>query len=355
MKLLRDALRPWMLAMALAFLIACAHVPQASPAANMTAKPQGAKASDAILAVHHGDVWVNGKLATPGMELHEGDAVKTGEGSEATVVFFDSSVLRLSAATAISITKVSPKPRIVQVKQLAGDTWTRLLRISGVVEYGIETPNTIATVRGTAFAVSTDGTSTRVRVKDGAVRVAAVVAEKIVAEQVVTEDHQADVEGAQVEVAPLEPDPWVAENVVEDQEFVSDAADQFADEHKDLVDELRAKGFTDERIGMFMQRLATGDLTEEEQRMISPAQGEALGDEGIDVTGAEPNVTEPPAEEQNASTAETATVAEETVTMPPSPPAVNEVIPDTAPQETMRNATAVQKETLADMQRVPTY
>lgn len=111
--------------------------------------PQPATA--AVLYVESGSVSVNGGAGSNEMELKIGDAVKTGDG-EATIVFYDGEVMHLQPNSEVEIEKLSSNE--VKVKQVAGETWNKITRISGIGAYVIETPNTVATVRGTEFFLS---------------------------------------------------------------------------------------------------------------------------------------------------------------------------------------------------------
>ena len=97
------------------------------------------------------DYWTKAKS---GMSLKEGNSIKTADDSMATILFLDSSVMRLDENTEIRITNINKSS--VSIAQNIGRTWNRLLKISGIKDYEIETPNALATVRGTAFSVTVD-------------------------------------------------------------------------------------------------------------------------------------------------------------------------------------------------------
>src|SRR5574341_448783 len=120
----------------------------------------------AILYVESGDVQVNmGKgwqPATDEMELKQGNQVKTGEG-EATVVLQEGEVVHLQPNTEIKLDSISGKS--IKLSQTAGETWNKVTKISGVSEFSIETPTTVATVRGTEFMLNEE----QLDVEDGEV------------------------------------------------------------------------------------------------------------------------------------------------------------------------------------------
>lgn len=195
------------------------------------------KAAIAMLAVQSGEVIVNGSPASAGMELKEGDSVKTGAKAKASVVFFDSSILRLNENTEIFVKSVvSQGGKKVAIEQTAGQTWSRVLKISGIKEYSIETPNTVATVRGTGFSISVGEGDTTIAVKEGKVHVASVDESGIVAEAVVPANMELEVTDeapAELELAVLEPDPWVDENIIADDQFIDEIVEEYVEENSD--------------------------------------------------------------------------------------------------------------------------
>ena len=112
-------------------------------------------ATAAILYVERGSVEVNtGSGWQPGadeMELAKGSQVRTADG-EATVVFYEGEITHLEPNTEIKLDEVSKSD--IKVTQLAGETWNKVTKISGVSEFTVETPSTVATVRGTEFSIN---------------------------------------------------------------------------------------------------------------------------------------------------------------------------------------------------------
>lgn len=109
----------------------------------------------ALLYVESGDVQVNTgagwKQAIDEMELGTGDLVKTGEG-EATVILQEGEIVHLQPNTEIKLDSITGKS--IKLTQTAGETWNKITKISGISEFSIETPNTVATVRGTEFVLN---------------------------------------------------------------------------------------------------------------------------------------------------------------------------------------------------------
>jgi len=109
--------------------------------------------------VNEGDGW---ETAADELELSKGDHVKTGDG-EATIVFWEGEIMHLEPNSEVKLDGISKST--VEVSQLAGETWNKITRLSGISEYTIETPTTVATVRGTEFMLNMD----EIMVKDGEV------------------------------------------------------------------------------------------------------------------------------------------------------------------------------------------
>jgi len=126
---------------------------------------------EVILSSVQGEVLVNNNPASQGMSLKQGDVIQTKEG-EATLSFVgNSSVLRLDYNTMITLSNIDIEDSQIEITQESGQTWTRLLKITGVEQYKIQTPSTVATVRGTGFGVSVTDQGTEVAVEEGEVTV----------------------------------------------------------------------------------------------------------------------------------------------------------------------------------------
>lgn len=93
------------------------------------------------------------KVAKDEEELYEGYWVKTDRGSEAHLVFKDNTMVTLDEETELQIESVATKDSEKTVlKQFLGATWHRIQNLAGS-DYEIVTPNGVAAVRGTIFAV----------------------------------------------------------------------------------------------------------------------------------------------------------------------------------------------------------
>ncbi|MFQ5648107.1 MAG: FecR domain-containing protein [Candidatus Aenigmatarchaeota archaeon] len=123
--------------------------------------------SGTVQVMHPGGDWMG---AQNGMLLNQGDAVRTLADSEAAIIFLESSIVRLGPETEILIQKLDPTPdsTSILIKQELGQTWNRILKLSGIDSYEVETPTTVASIRGTGFSVrvAQDG-ETEVKLVEG--------------------------------------------------------------------------------------------------------------------------------------------------------------------------------------------
>ncbi len=253
-------------------LLSCAQPQQVPEVSKLPAIEKAV----AILAVHSGEVLVNDKSAIAGQELKVGDIIRTLAG-KASVVFFDSSVLRLDENTEVAVKRLSKSS--VSLKQASGQTWSRILKVSGIQDYKIETPTTVATVRGTGFGVKVADGDTKIVVKEGKVHVASYEEDKMVAEAVVTENMELEVVDEapeEMEIEAMEADVWIDENVVEDEEFVDAVVEEYMKEHPKIVEGMRDE-MTVEEIEARVEDFVMGEV-----EMIEGAKIEEIVEEPVE-------------------------------------------------------------------------
>jgi hypothetical protein len=135
----------------------------------------GSTTTPAYLNVESGKVEVDiGKGWVPAqeeMELGLDDKVRTGSDGYASLVLHESAIVSLEPNTEVVINDLDTGE--LQVKQGKGTTWNKFTGLAGVESLSVETPNTVATVRGTSFEVNADdsGTDDSVLVGEGQVEV----------------------------------------------------------------------------------------------------------------------------------------------------------------------------------------
>ena len=105
----------------------------------------------AQLHVNSGSVKVNNEFINGNIKLKQGDIIETIDGL-AAIILYESVVINLEKNTKISLQdliKEHPK-----VKQEGGKTWNTFTKLSGVEDYTISEGNSVASVRATAFELS---------------------------------------------------------------------------------------------------------------------------------------------------------------------------------------------------------
>ena len=117
--------------------------------------PVELEAPKVILTPEEGTVWVNEREVKGELELKENDLVKTGENALASINFFDESIVRLDENTEILLKDLQSEnftTKKINFKINLGHLWARILKlVDKDAEFSIETPTTVASVRGTAF------------------------------------------------------------------------------------------------------------------------------------------------------------------------------------------------------------
>jgi FecR protein/IPT/TIG domain len=100
-------------------------------------------------------------------EVESGSTIKTSDKGRALIESSSSHITRLDYSSQITI---SEEQKHTQVSLAGGAVWSRLKNLFDSGEtYDVQTPNAIASVRGTSFGVWYQGTTTIVMVLEGAV------------------------------------------------------------------------------------------------------------------------------------------------------------------------------------------
>jgi len=225
----------------------------------------------ATLSINSGTAQVKSafgewKTATSGMALKEGMSIKTLSGSKAIVVLRDSSVTRLDENTEITLNNLNKTD--VSIIQVAGQTWTRLLKFSGISDYEIETSDALATVRGTAFAVSI-GNGTHIGVLEGRVHTATYRLEnnirKIISSIDVGENNSVDVDPNNLEdlkAIALLRTKWIDENDGADKIYIIELRDRMIKRYSIQLNIVKSRyKWTDEQIRDYVVDYMKGKIS----------------------------------------------------------------------------------------------
>lgn len=112
-------------------------------------------------------------IVTEESAIFVGDLIVTASDSRAFLIFEDNSSVLLNAETELLIEAASRDDDSIftRLKQEAGQTWTRVKKLTGVeTDLELETPETIASVRGTAFDTQIYSDSQKFGVEEGQVK-----------------------------------------------------------------------------------------------------------------------------------------------------------------------------------------
>jgi cytoskeletal protein RodZ len=212
---------------------------------------------------HSGGSWIS---AESGMELYESDSIKTGEDSTASIILFKSSIIRLASNTEVTLKEIIKEAETsVKIEQEAGRTWNTVQKMSGIDNYEVETPTTVASVRGTSFDVYilADGNIT-ITVVNGTVKVTTfdengdVVSEIDVPEYLyVTIDPNKLAEV--LDLKPYEIDDWILDNIQKDEEFRENLRQELYNRIGPFIAEIKEKyGVKDEEVEALVDGYLSG-------------------------------------------------------------------------------------------------
>jgi len=178
--------------------------------------------------MHQGGNW---QAAQDGMLLSQSDSVRTGDNSAASIILFQSSIIRLDSNTIVRLQEIilAAGETTVKVKQDVGRTWNTVLKISGIDNYEVQTPTTVASVRGISFGVDVNESGeTGVGVGRGTVGVSSYREDDglmhihdtidILMNQMVNIDP--DTMDQELQTVILEIDDWVTQNQQKDEAFI---------------------------------------------------------------------------------------------------------------------------------------
>lgn len=140
----------------------------------------------ARLAIVKGDVSiVEGQVVTPatgGLVLNAGNIVRTGANSMAEIFVKDQGVVRLSENTEFGLSRIDANG--THVDQTKGTAAFFLKRLQQDSEFVVNTPTSVAAVRGTSFIVDVKGANeASYALFDGAIEVSNQKGESVVLDQ----------------------------------------------------------------------------------------------------------------------------------------------------------------------------
>ena len=229
--------------------------------------PEVAKAqliieSGSVKVKHEGGSWFS---AQNGTLLYQSDYVKTGDNASASIILFKGSIIRIDKNTEIKIELILQQADEISVKieQDVGRTWHTVSKISGIDNYEVQTPTTVASVRGTSFGVNvTELGNTTVSVGSGNVNVSKIENGTVVETVEVHENQSVNVgshKGQPLETKSTETDDWIEENQEKDEKFRGDIKQELSARIEPYIPELKETyGVTDQELEVLLDSYIKG-------------------------------------------------------------------------------------------------
>ena len=227
-----------------------------------------------VVKVKHDGYWT---IAENGMDLYESDSIKTDDNSAASIVLFKSSVVRLDKNTEVTIEElIREEETSVIIQQESGRTWNTVTKISGIDHYEVQTPTTVASVRGTAFVVIVqENGSSYYGVSHGVLNVSGI-SNGVIKDSIDVSGNESvfvfiDLINESLETKPFEMDEWVLENLLKDKQFVEDYKQELYARIEQYIPELKAEyGISDQELDTLLEGYILGyfDIPEDAPKWI---------------------------------------------------------------------------------------
>ena len=222
--------------------------------------------SGTVQVRHAGGTWTS---ADNGMLLYQSDSVKTGENTSASIILFESSILRLDSNTEVTLEEILQETEATNVKiqQDEGRTWNTISKISGIDNYEVQTPVAVASVRGTSFCVNVQSNGTTlVGVGTGVVNVSRIINNQLQPGLDVNKDEEViidpDALDQPLEIRPFEKDTWILQNQEKDDELRGNVKQELYERIDQYIPELKnTYGVTDQELEVLIDGYLRGDFT----------------------------------------------------------------------------------------------
>jgi len=211
---------------------------------------------------HEGGDWTS---AETGMLLVQSDALRTGEDTYASVILFESSIIRLDNNTEILLKEFIRQAETtnITIEQESGRTWNTLQRISGIDNYEVQTPTTVASVRGTIFDVNvTISGRTNISVIKGEVNVSRLENGTIGDTITVNSNESVLIDPESNETLKTDPlikDEWILRNLGEDATLYEQLKSDLYNRIEEYIPELKERyGMTNEELDVLIEGYLKG-------------------------------------------------------------------------------------------------
>jgi len=240
--------------------------------------PLISKSEPAVLIIDKGSVEINHgsgwSPAASGIALRANDAVRTLTDSQASIIFFGSSAVRLDQNTEVKISELlaDKENTKVSLNQESGRIWNKVTKLSGFEDYSIETPTAVATVRGTGFDSKVTGKDSDITLIEGKLAVDSIKKEDgkktIVSSIELNENEAAKVEEKaldKIQKSAAVEDDWIKGNKQKDSKFLEDIKQKLRSKYATYISIAKAQyGLTDADLDKYFDEYMAGKISSEQ-------------------------------------------------------------------------------------------
>jgi len=212
---------------------------------------------------HDGGSWSS---AENGMLLYQSDIVKTGDNTTSSIILFESSIIRLDSNTEVMLKEIIQEAdkTSVTIQQDAGRTWNTVLKVSGIDDYEVQTPTTVASVRGTSFDVYIQLDNITVGVGLGVVFISKIVNDTILDSIELKMNEAVSIYDDIFQILIIKAflkDDWVLRNQEEDEGFKSDVKTELYLRIDPYIDDIKERwDVTDEEFDVLVTGYVNGNF-----------------------------------------------------------------------------------------------
>ncbi|MFE3845738.1 FecR domain-containing protein [Thermoplasmatota archaeon] len=212
---------------------------------------------------HEGGSWSS---AENGMLLYQSDIVKTGDNTSSSIILFESSIIRLDSNTEVMLKEIIQEAgkTSVTIQQDAGRTWNTVLKVSGIDDYEVQTPTTVASVRGTSFDVYIQLDNITVGVGRGVVVISKIISGNVLDTIELKMNEAVSIYGDIDQILKTKAflkDGWVLKNQEEDEGFKSDVKTELYKRIDPYIDDIKERwDVTDEEFDVLVTGYVNGNF-----------------------------------------------------------------------------------------------
>ncbi len=154
----------------------------------------------------------------------------------------------------------------VTIQQDAGRTWNTVLKVSGIDDYEVQTPTTVASVRGTTFDVHIFvGNQTDIGVNRGIVFITKIIEDDVLGSIELKTDEMVSIFDDNIDqilkIKDFLRDDWVLRNLDKDEDFKGDVKEELYKRIDPYIDDIKERwDVTDEEFDVLVTGYVNGNF-----------------------------------------------------------------------------------------------